>query len=276
MKKLLFLSLFGISLITCEKNNSSISVPVDFTKNYISRFVDCEDINVSSGEYYLSSMFDTEMPKLLIQALPKKDTVLNIHNLYNCWNGFYFDNNILLSGNSYDDGRYPDDVYYTNKRQIYYSYINQIGDTCFNRILPGGHSPISDAITVPLRTISITCDKDFSPEFPAGAELSSLFHVVFDDFYATIKNGYKTAEGSFSPPNDTPNWKYYVNHSYFKEKLSEVNFPERPFIGNEWLCILDVVPNKTAEYTFHVKVTLVNGNEMEKTSPPIEIKGKVD
>jgi hypothetical protein len=58
--------------------------------------------------------------------------------------------------------------------------------------------------------------------------------------------------------------------------LSEANFAERPFIGNNWYCLLDVAPEKTGEYVFNVKVTLSDGTVLETQSPPINIKGTND
>ena len=274
MKKLFFLFLLGIPFIACNENNipnsDYVLVPTELAKNYISRFVDCEVIKVISDTQVTTSFFYNGMPYISIKAFPEKDTV----NLSDYWNGYYFDSS--TRGGSCDDaGRSWDDEYYLEKRRIYYDYINQIGDTCFNRVLSGGVT-MNEAITVPLRSISITCDKNFSSDFPAGAELNSLFDVVFDDLYATIKNGYKTVEGSYTYPKDIPNWPYYVDHSFFEEKLSEVNFPNHPFIWNAWLCILDMYPDKTDEYTFHVKVTLVNGTEMEAMASPVTIKGRLD
>jgi hypothetical protein len=216
-----------------------------------------------------------------VRAIPKIDSVKNIHGKYNVNDGYYWSNlchtDFPCGVQYYADGRSSLDPYYDAKRRVYEDYLEQIGDTCFNRILPGGENIlVHDAITVPLQTISITSDKDFNPDFPAGAELNSLFHVFFDDLYATIKNGYKTARGSYSPPIENPNWEFSIDHSYFKEKLTSVNFPGRPFIGNEWLCILDLAPDKTGEYIFHIKVTLVNGTEMEESTPPIKIKGRLD
>jgi len=273
MKKLFFIFLLGITLIGCEKKGGETqdTIPINLAKNYISRFVDCAYIHVETYENYLFLGFDVEKPRFFIRAFADNDTTNSYKNMYN---GLYFDSHIVKTG--YWDGRSLDDPYYNEKRRIYYEYINQIGDTCFNRMLPGGLSPVCDAITVPLRSISITCDKDINSDFPAGSELNSLFTVVFDDLYATIKNSYKTVEGSYPQPKSTPEWEYDVDHSYFKEKLSAVDFPRHPFIWNTWLCILDTVPNKTGEYTFHVKVTQINGNEMESTSVPITIKGIVD
>jgi len=269
MKKLLLLVMCGIALCACE---NPAGPPMRLAKNYIASFVKYEVIEViSNGRAVYStlpnSLFDYEMPYIDILALPKRDTIINDNNR---WNGYYFD-----YCNGKRDGCMLYDPYYIDKRIIYYEYINQIGDTCFNKIVFGGDPPALYAITIPLQTISITCDKDFNPDFPAGAELSSLFHVFFDDYYATIKNGYKTAKGSYLSTGG-PYSHYNVEQSIFKEKLSEVNFSDRPFTGNEWLCTLDVAPDKTDEYTFHIKVTSVNGMVMEESTLPTKIEGMLD
>jgi hypothetical protein len=39
---------------------------------------------------------------------------------------------------------------------------------------------------------------------------------------------------------------------------------------------LDVAPEQTGEYTFHVKAIFLDGTVVEGTAPPINIKGNAD
>jgi hypothetical protein len=61
---------------------------------------------------------------------------------------------------------------------------------------------------------------------------------------------------------DSPNYPYAI----FKDKLSAVNFPERPFIEVDWVIVLDVAPQTTGLYTFYVTVTLEDGKELVATT----------
>jgi hypothetical protein len=156
-----------------------------------------------------------------------------------------------------------------NKRKYDY-YTALIGDTSYN--VRSREIPPERAIITPLDSITIVTDKDFSSDYPTGSNLSPLFTVYFNDPYSTVKNGYKSVEGSYRFYEEAPPHPV----SIVKAKLSEANFAERPFIGDEWYCQLDVAPEKTNTYTFRVKVTFVDGTVLEATAPLINIKGTND
>ena len=96
-----------------------------------------------------------------------------------------------------------------------------------------------------------------------------MFTVYFEDPYSFIKNGYQPIEGTYERARGVIDYPQPI----FRAKLSEVNFAERPFMGREWYCHLDAVPEETGNYTFSVKVTFVVGTVLEGTAPPINIKG---
>jgi hypothetical protein len=158
--------------------------------------------------------------------------------------------------------------YYLERKKGYDHYITLIGDTSYNTQLRGDETSLSWAIITPLKSIVIVADKDFSNDYPAGSDLSPLFTVYFNDPYSTVKNGYKSIEGTYKSVENAP-----YPESIRKVKLSEANFEERPFIGDRWLCFLDVAPETTGTYTFLVKATFVDGTVLESPAPSINIKG---
>jgi hypothetical protein len=176
--------------------------------------------------------------------------------------------------NYYYDSPYLNEderIYYLERKKGYDYYIALIGDTSYNARLRKDAYYGGWAIITPLKSIAIVADKDFNSDYPVGSDLSSLFTVYFDDPYSTVKNGYRSVEGTYRFFENAP-----FPQSIFKSKLTEANFEERPFIGHEWLCFLDVAPEKADTYTFQVKVTFVDSTVLEAIAPPINIKGTND
>jgi hypothetical protein len=174
----------------------------------------------------------------------------------------FYDNSYYSSPHLNEDER----SYYLERKKGYDHYINLIGDTSYNLRSRDGHLEI--AIITPLKFLTIAADKNFSSDYPAGSDLSTLFTVYFDDMYSTVKNGYKSVEGTYKTLENSS-----LQESIFKYKLSEANFEERPFIGYRWFCFLNVAPEETGTYTFKVKAEFVDGTVLEAQSPPINIKG---
>jgi hypothetical protein len=175
----------------------------------------------------------------------------------------------------FSNGHSPNEPFYLQRKEGYDKYIAIIGDTLFNK---KATTTVAVALLDTLSSIIITANKDFDVNHSAGADLSGLFSVYFYDPYAFVKNGYQPPEGTYNVSDEgfivPPDERIYT--PLFKAKLSEVNFVERPFIGNEWYCLLDVAPEKTGEYIFKVTVMLVDGTVLEAQSPPINIKGAND
>ncbi|MDR1225878.1 MAG: hypothetical protein LBK47_03145 [Prevotellaceae bacterium] len=184
------------------------------------------------------------------------------------YNGEFYNVNLYR-----DASKNPRDM---ERQKGYDKYIELVGDTSFNREMDGKPDVVS--MITPLKNIAITCDKDFGANYPAGSNLNELFTVYFDDPYSTVKNGYHPVEGTYAYfrgadfQRDNP-------QSIVKVRLSEANFSERPFIGNKWLCILDVAPERTDTYIFEVKITFVDGAELKMVNDvydAVNIKGSKD
>ena len=164
---------------------------------------------------------------------------------------------------------YPGHAFYDSIYAQYDKYIEMIGDTAYNKTLELRWLLRIVSLSA-LKKVVITANKDFNGKFPMGTDLSSLFYIGFDDVYATVKNGYKTAPHTYQldyTDNDI------VPISYRCLKLSEANLEEYPFIEPQWGLCLDVKPEKTDNYTFHVKFTFADGTVLEGDAPAITVKG---
>lgn len=163
---------------------------------------------------------------------------------------------------------YPGHAFYDSIYAQYDKYIEMIGDTAYNKTLKLRWLRV--VCLSALKKVVITADKDFSDNFPAGTDLSPLFYIGFDDVYATVKNDYKTAPYTYQWDNTDSD---IVPISYRCLKLSEANLEEYPFIEPEWELCLDAKPEKTDNYTFHVKFTFADGTVLEGDAPAITVKG---
>jgi hypothetical protein len=149
----------------------------------------------------------------------------------------------------------------------YEALTTEIGDTSFNRdihFFDLDSYRMAWAIPEKIKSVIITSDKDFKDGYPAGSNLNNLFTIYFNDAYAVVRNNYRPIVGTYQYPTNEciKNYPYAV----FKEKLSAVNFPERPYIDYRWDCILDVAPQYTDTYTFYVKVVLEDGTVLEESA----------
>ncbi len=166
------------------------------------------------------------------------------------------------------------DYYYLEEvrkmNRVYDSLVNLIGDTAFNKSMRRQTDVCAIMNTV--ESIRITSDKAFNAQFPQGSNLSSLFTVFFDDPYATVKSGY-----TYAPTHYVYKWNIDYNEvpiSVAVTNLATADFANRPFIDDNWECILDVAPDNSDSYTFTVEVTLTDGTVFRGTTNPIKIKGK--
>ncbi|GHT43475.1 hypothetical protein AGMMS49965_17320 [Bacteroidia bacterium] len=284
MKQIFFLFCTMLGLSACESDTNSTPspdyalAPIVTLKSYIETFVDCKQISIHSVTGVkvdeTKKVFGSCSDRWVVGETNNKvfsvadgieldilGHILDWESIDTC---IFYDNSYFDVPTLNDDDR----AYYLERKRGYDYYTALIGDTAYNARLRGDATPLARAIITPLKSIVIVADKDFSSNYLAGSDLSSLFTVYFDDPYSTVKNGYKSVGGTYR----------FIDHdvfpqSVFKTKLSEANFEERPFINAEWLCFLDVAPEKTDTYSFLIKATFVNGTVLEATAPPINIKG---
>jgi hypothetical protein len=290
MKKIFYIVWIAFLANACEKKNiiSGVTAPERLFRSYIHTFTKCEKLDVS----YLAGLEVNDEKKIFSTNNPKWNSIwadTATHELFSVANGivvfvkglakdssgyFYDVKGVGSNDFLFSNGHSPNEPFYLQRKEGYDKYIALIGDTLFNKKTT---STFAVALLDTLSSVIITADKDFNVNHSAGANLSGLFSVYFYNPYTFVKNGYQPPEGTYNndegfivPPEER------IYSPFFKEKLSEVNFVERPFIGNEWYCLLDVAPEKTGEYIFNVEVTLVNGTVLEAQSPPINIKGAND
>ncbi|MDR2955742.1 MAG: DUF5034 domain-containing protein [Prevotella sp.] len=153
----------------------------------------------------------------------------------------------------------------------YYEYISLLGDSTFtlNNVSSGMAPPA--AIIDTLSSISIFCNEDFSEDFPAGSDISSLFYVFFENPYWVVTNGYKSYSGdhSYTSSSIKEGFPYAIEGW----ELNSIDFTTKPFIGATWDCQLTQAPDVTGIYSFDVEVTKTDGKKIRVTSRPFGIKG---
>lgn len=151
-------------------------------------------------------------------------------------------------------------------QKIYEKYIQQIGDTGFkSKVRFGLWESAPKAITTPLQSIRITCDKDLNEDFPAGSELSSVFSVFFEYPGWVVANGYKDYKEGYKRTDIAyPNFPCAL----LGGNLSTMSFEDKQFIGPVWICKLNISPQRMDKYVFTVKVTMVDGSFLVKQTVP--------
>lgn len=291
MKKIFYIVCIVFLANACEKKNiiNGPTAPERLFRSYIHSFMKCENLDVS----YLAGLEVNEEKKIFATNNPEwnsiwTDTVTHelfsvndgivvfVEGLAKDSSGYFFDVKGIGSNDFlFSNGHSPNEPFYLQRKEGYDKYIALVGDTLFNKKTT---TTVAVALLDTLSSIVITADKDFNVNHSAGADLSGLFSVYFYDPYAFVKNGYQPPEGAYNISDELfiVSADERIHAPIFKEKLSEASFVERPFIGNEWYCLLDVAPEKTGEYIFNVAVTLVDGTVLEAQSPPINIKGAND
>jgi hypothetical protein len=268
---------------TQENNLEEDLAPLKFYKSYISTYVDCKGENSMRIQVFIRKIDEStrfiggarEYAWSIGETNPNTFSVadgIGI-DIFGHWldpEHSYWDTCIFYYNESEKYAwRYNKDklIYDMDRKKGFEKYSTLIGDTCYNKILR--MPPVVRAIITPLQYITITANKDFSEEYKSGSDLSGFFTVYFEDPYSVIKNGYKDVENTYKEVEGLS-----FPQSIVRTLLSEANFPERPFIGDNWLFFLNVAPEKTDEYIFHITATYVDGTILEVTAPPINIQGR--
>ncbi len=257
--------LLGVA-VSCE-NITPAPLPTYFYKSYIDAFIKCDSLSLLSRD---GVAVDKVNMKFYNVAKSQGNIVIFV---FGGWPRLIKvpPTNIIFSKGNESYLRHlndPDQAFYDSVYAQYDKYIEMIGDTAYNKTMYGKW--YREVCLSALKKVVITADKDFNDNLPAGTDLSPLFYIRFDDVYATVKNGYKTAPYTH-PWNDVASDIEPV--SYRCLKLSEADLEEYPFIEPQWGLCLDVKPEKTDNYTFHVKFTFADGTVLEGDAPAITVKG---
>lgn len=128
------------------------------------------------------------------------------------------------------------------------------GDTSYEgAVYPGAFS----ALAYPIDKATISCDKDFDAEHPAGEPLDDIVRFDFVTCYDFIQNGYKL------------NAKYEY-HEYYSLPLNEINADVTKLISlyftneNNRELKFDSAPDEKGEYNFTLSMT-INGKTLTTT-----------
>lgn len=281
MKKILINALVSVFLlgiiVACDNNYKGEGgfSPQTYLNSYISQFIQCDKIEVTANsgfvideknKWYYHGGDDNSLEGIVIalwgdRTADKSGYPTNI---------FYPVPQIGSTGFLFSNGDDPNDPYYLERQAGYDKYIEEVGDTTYNRT---GYHVGCTVSCIPLKNVIITADKSFADNYPAGTDLSAFFSIIFDDVYATIKNGYAPVADSYQPKSDTYD---PVNNatSYRYSKLSEISLEKYLFTRAFWDLFLHDKPQQTDTYIFSVTMEFVDGTVLEGEAPPIKIKGE--
>lgn len=255
--------------------------PTAFHKSYISTFIACDSLTVHSyggmsinkeDKLYGRVGKDTS-PEGIVVCVFADEPAGGRYGGYPT-NIYYPVPQIGSTGFLLSNGDNPNDPYYQARQTGYDKYVEEVGDTAYNRKLWLGSLNLTVALR-PLKEVTITADKSFAPDLPAGSDLNKLFKVIFDDVYTTIRNGYKHVDGTYrrEEPVYLGNGEEEIQSlrclPLVGTRLEDYLFPK-----TEWEFFLDAKPEETEVYTFHVRMTFTDGTTLEADAPPILIKRK--
>lgn len=258
---IIIISAFLIVASGCDKGKlDSPPYPPGTKKSYVQRYLATDTLTILER---IGAIIENNELNLSKASL--------VHHEENKGKTFGLADNIMLFASlewkeGFRDGFFD----YTEAQGYDEKYAPMAGDTYYNAEPVFGLRSVPIAIVDTLQSIEITADSDFSPELPAGANLNHLFKIYFEDPYLVIQNEYRQPDGGYRLSG--------INYSIFPHavtggKLDEINFPEKPFIGNTYMCVLDQLPKEPGAYKFKVRIKKTNGEVIENISRPIPIEG---
>lgn len=175
---------------------------------------------------------------------------LSFNNTYSASTPVGVTNRYFELAESIQDNHYPKTLY----RSWLYNFPTAIVDT--------------------FQSVKIYTDQDYTADYPAGSDVSSLFSIYFEEPLRTIKNNYQTVLA-----DDTYQDVEYMNHEYWKtfpqtisgNVLSTIDFSKKQFIGAKWFLIPNTKPDTAGDYVFRFVITTEQGKEIQKQTAPFKI-----
>jgi len=278
MKKLLLILLAGIfafeMITSCNKSDENIvfldgnketqdSIPKDtlppapdpywdgpwyYYKSYIDDFVKCDTLSV----WYCKGGLNMDDANLFsIDPAPDRQSGMLIRVRGSI---------VKDPANSYHVQVALEDEPYPVQQEEYDKYSKELGDTAFNKKLTENLKIPVVASLRTLKSVSITSDKSFGKDYPAGTDLSPLFYIIIDDIYATVKNKYVAVSGVL-PSNAHYDKNYPQTTRRFR--LNEVDLEDYPYISADWKLFLSPYPQLGTDYTLYIQATYTDGTVLE-------------
>lgn len=175
---------------------------------------------------------------------------LDFHNLYSSSNTTGQTNRYFELAESIQDNHYPLELY----RSWMYDFPTAIVDT--------------------FQSVKLFTNQDYTAEYLAGSDVSSLFTIYFEEPWRTIQNNYQTVLA-----NDTYQDVAYMNHEYWKafpqtisgNVLSTIDFSQKQFIGAKWFLLPTIKPDTPGDYVFTLEITTQQGKKIQKQTAPFRI-----
>ena len=267
----------GVTASCNNEGGDGDYIPEIYIKSYISKFIKCDKIEITSNNGFIvdekNKLFyhsgdDNSLEGLVVTVWGDKPASWDYPT-----NMFYPVPQIGSTGFLLSNGDSPNDPYYLERQAGYDRYVEEVGDTTYNRTLNFMQAVGCVVSCIPVKSVTITADKSFGSDFPVNTDLSPFFSIIFDDVYATIKNNYAPVSGSYQPKIDSYD---PINNpvSYRYLRLSEINLEEYLFTRVLWDLFLDSKPEQTDTYTFYVTMEFTDGTVLKGEAPPIKIKGR--
>ena len=161
------------------------------------------------------------------------------------------------------DMTYETEVTYRYSTEGYKQHTEYYGDTTYSKRISIGDGYCVSAM--PLNSISITADKDFDAEHPAGSLLNDYFVLEYSSAYDVIKSGY-------DPALDITDDRWHSEYdAYQLMPLSE--FEPINLLHYNVSLHFTKLPDVLGEYTFTIAFEYgtdpVSGKEAKKIAPAV-------
>ncbi|TDS51455.1 hypothetical protein [Myroides indicus] len=237
----------------CKKSDDNACCGQPYVKNHYIQFF--------MSDLKEDGIFISAIPNLVVNEEQKTIDITNHNNSTQC--------NYLLIRLSFKNIYSRSSVQGQVNR--YEEYAELIGDNHYPlNLLRSWHFNYPDAIVDKFESVKIFTDEDYTADFPAGSDVSSLFNIYFEDPLRTIQNNYQsvTAEDAYQNKEYVSNeyWKAFP-HTITGNTLSEIDFSQKNFIGSKWFLMPNQKPDILGEYTFTIEITTNDGRVITKKTP---------
>lgn len=157
-------------------------------------------------------------------------------------------------------------------------FANSIGDTHYTSThYRSWLFDFPTAIGEKFQSVKLYTDQDYSSDFKAGSDVSSLFTVYFEDLQRTVQNNYQSVmeadtyqDKDFIINGD----RNFFPHTISAAKLMDIDFTQGKFIGTKWYLKPHQTPDVTGVYTFTIEIKKENGKIVQKQTEPFYIETK--
>lgn len=232
MKKLFIASVLAVLCSSC--NGTEQPYPNELFESYITDFFD--DMNLIDLRGSIG--FEVDESTLMIDGGI-------YHNVDSSFGKQYRieDQIVLLADvgtDHVDRGTHP---------RRYKELVTALGDTSFNRTLPFT-TMISTALTGTIEKIRIIVNEDYSPQYPAGSDVSALFTAYYEEPLAVVRNNYEQPADAFR----FEDFDRDLPQAIYRATVTESVFSNIKALGHRICFLLTTPPAQPGRYTFTIEI----------------------